>query len=155
MEKDAKEGIVWPFYTDEELGDGSYDVNSSILGTHRSHIRPHILENGDHLETGNDVFASYQNKKGKDILKKFNFDPNDLKTWILVENEKTIYTKSDAILKVLLTLDGFWPFLYPFILIPKSFRDFLYDQIAKNRIKWFGTAECMVVKNKLERFPFD
>jgi predicted DCC family thiol-disulfide oxidoreductase YuxK len=65
-------------------------------------------------------------------------------TVILIEND-IIYEKSTAALRIAKKLDGLWPVLYGLILIPKFFRDPIYDLIARNRYKLFGKKEsCMI-----------
>jgi predicted DCC family thiol-disulfide oxidoreductase YuxK len=48
-------------------------------------------------------------------------------------------------------LNGIWPWLYSFIIIPKIFRDSIYDLFAKNRYKWFGKKDaCMIPTPELK-----
>lgn len=54
---------------------------------------------------------------------------------------KTIYTKSEALIKMTASLGLLGRFVYIFKIIPQSFRDWLYDRIAKHRNKVFrGTS---------------
>lgn len=63
---------------------------------------------------------------------------------ILIENDKT-YDRSSAALRIAKKLDGLWPVLYIFILLPKPIRDWVYNLIGRNRYKWFGKTEaCMI-----------
>ncbi len=63
---------------------------------------------------------------------------------ILIENNKT-FDRSSAALRIAKKLDGLWPILYVFILIPKPIRDWAYNIIGRNRYKWFGKTEaCMI-----------
>ena len=59
------------------------------------------------------------------------------------EKEKTliVYQKSDAILQVFLELGGFWQLIYVFQIIPRFLRDFIYEQIAARRYKWWGERD--------------
>jgi len=64
---------------------------------------------------------------------------------IILKNNNTLYKKSTAFLEISRRLNGPWPYLYLFILIPKPLRDFIYSTIAKNRYRWFGQRDtCMV-----------
>ena len=56
---------------------------------------------------------------------------------VLVMNGR-IFLKSDAVFRILRRLDGFWPLMYIFIIVPKFVRDPVYDIIAKYRYRWFG-----------------
>ena len=51
-----------------------------------------------------------------------------------------IYFKSDAVLRILRYLDGFWPVLFIFLIVPGFIRDPVYDIVAKYRYKWFGSG---------------
>jgi predicted DCC family thiol-disulfide oxidoreductase YuxK len=85
------------------------------------------------------------------------FSSVELKTrggdsFVLLENGK-IYEQSTAALRVLKKLNGLWPLLYVFIIVPSFIRNVVYAFIASNRYKWFGKQElCWVptaaLKNK-------
>lgn len=72
---------------------------------------------------------------------------------ILIDNGKT-YDRSTAALRIARKLDGLWPLLYVFIIIPKPLRDMVYNLIGRNRYKWFGKMEvCMIPTPEVrERF---
>lgn len=95
-------------------------------------------------------FAALQNEKAKNLMMKGDFQSEDLKTFILLLNER-FYTKSTAALTVCRYLSGLWPLLYGFIIVPKFIRDFIYNIISRNRYKWFGKKEsCMVPTPELK-----
>ncbi|WP_044022361.1 thiol-disulfide oxidoreductase DCC family protein [Bacillus sp. SG-1] len=88
-------------------------------------------------------FASQQSTKGKALMEKHHIDPAT-DSIILIEQDRA-YMKSTAAVKVCRNLDGIWKVFYFGIIIPKAFRDYLYDYIAKNRYKWFGRRDtCML-----------
>jgi predicted DCC family thiol-disulfide oxidoreductase YuxK len=63
---------------------------------------------------------------------------------ILIENGQT-YDRSSAALLIAKKLDGLWPLLYIFMIVPKPIRDAVYNLIGRNRYKWFGKTEaCMI-----------
>ena len=63
---------------------------------------------------------------------------------ILIEKGHT-YDRSSAALRIAKKLDGLWPVLYMFIIVPKPIRDAVYNLIGRNRYKWFGKTEaCMI-----------
>ncbi|MFZ5875526.1 MAG: thiol-disulfide oxidoreductase DCC family protein [Nitrospirota bacterium] len=82
-------------------------------------------------------FASMQSPLGQRLLRRFGLPPDDLKTFVLVEANGH-YTKSTAALRVARRMDGLWPGLYAFILVPRPIRDAFYDWVARNRYRWFG-----------------
>jgi len=85
-------------------------------------------------------FTALQGEYSKAVLPKFNVGLNQLNSIILLEDGQ-LYTKSTAALKIAKKLNGLWPTLYVFILVPKFIRDWFYDIIAKNRYKWWGRQE--------------
>ena len=49
---------------------------------------------------------------------------------------------------------GFWQIANFLMVFPESFRNLVYDYIAKNRYKWFGKKEeCMIPTKEIrEKF---
>jgi predicted DCC family thiol-disulfide oxidoreductase YuxK len=95
-------------------------------------------------------FASLQSNLAKEQLTLFNISPNALESFILVENNK-VYQRSTAALRVARRLNGLWPLLYAFIIVPPFIRNAVYNYIAKNRYKWFGKQEsCWVPTPELK-----
>jgi len=63
---------------------------------------------------------------------------------VLIKNDK-LYTHSDAALELCKQLDGAWKIFSVLKILPKSFRNMVYNWIAKNRYKWFGKKDvCMI-----------
>lgn len=102
---------------------------------------------------GKFLFASLQSEEGKKLLEQFQLPPEDLSSFVLIEDEK-IFTRSTGALKVAKQLKGAIKLLYAFIIVPKFIRDGVYNWIARNRYKWFGKQnECMLPNPELkERF---
>ncbi|MDO9037675.1 MAG: DCC1-like thiol-disulfide oxidoreductase family protein [Lutibacter sp.] len=95
------------------------------------------------------LFASFQSDAAKEILLHFNLKNLNGGTVILVEGQK-VYDKSTAALKIAKRLDDGFKAFYAFIIVPKFFRDWIYDIIAKNRYHWFGKKEsCLIPSAKL------
>jgi len=86
-------------------------------------------------------FASQQSAAGQQLLKKCELPTNSLDSVVVLEGDH-IYTKSTAALKIARNMNGLWPLLYGFILVPRFIRDPLYDWVARNRYRWFGTTEA-------------
>jgi predicted DCC family thiol-disulfide oxidoreductase YuxK len=77
-------------------------------------------------------------------MKKFNLHPSELNSVLLVKNDR-LFQKSNAALEIVSMMDGVWPMLYVFKVVPPFFRDIIYDWIAHNRYHWFGKKEsCMI-----------
>ncbi|TYR80867.1 thiol-disulfide oxidoreductase DCC family protein [Priestia megaterium] len=96
-------------------------------------------------------FASLQSKVSEEKLAPFGVRPNDINSVVYIHGKK-IYVKSTAALKIAKNLDGPWKLLYFLIILPRPFRDLVYDYIAKNRYKWFGKHdECMLLTPQLKK----
>ena len=88
-------------------------------------------------------FASLQSDAGKESLKKFQV-PANIDSLILIEGNKC-YFRSSAALRICKNLRGIWKLIYCLLIIPRPFRDAVYDILAKNRYKWFGKKDhCMM-----------
>ncbi|MEO6948576.1 MAG: thiol-disulfide oxidoreductase DCC family protein [Ginsengibacter sp.] len=98
-------------------------------------------------------FAVLQSSIAKELLEGQSIQGNDLSSFIFIENKK-VYSRSTAALRVCKYLNGFWPFMYGFIIVPKFIRDAVYNLIARNRYKWFGKKDaCMIPTPEMkERF---
>jgi len=55
---------------------------------------------------------------------------------------ETLYTKSNALIKIVSRLGLLGQFAYIFKIIPESFRDHIYDRIAMHRNKFFRASAC-------------
>ena len=96
------------------------------------------------------MFTSLQSETGQKLLAQYNLPLDELNSFILIENSKA-YTRSTGALKVAKKLNGIFPMLYSFIIIPKIFRNSIYDLVARNRYKWFGKKdECMIPTPQLK-----
>lgn len=90
-------------------------------------------------------FAPLQGEFGQKYISERKIDTSKVDSIILVEPNVAYYTKSAAALKIGQSFGGVWKILWLFEQLPASFRDFLYDIIAKNRYKWFGKKDaCMI-----------
>ena len=89
-------------------------------------------------------FASLQSDAGKRLLQASGFPEGKLYSIIFVVRNR-FYDKSRAVLEIARRLNGLWPGVYFFIIVPPFVRDFIYDWVSKNRYRWLGIRnECMV-----------
>ena len=89
-------------------------------------------------------FASLQSDYGQQKLAEAGEQPNQMHSLLLIEGEE-FYFKSTAILRICRHLSGGWKFLNFLLALPRPFRDWLYDLIARHRYRWFGKKEeCMI-----------
>lgn len=98
-------------------------------------------------------FASLQSPVAEKLLKSYHLSNKTMESVILIhKNKNKIWTESSAVLNILRNLNGLYPFLYGFIIIPKGIRDFFYRQISKNRYKWFGKRDaCMIPSPEIKK----
>jgi predicted DCC family thiol-disulfide oxidoreductase YuxK len=89
-------------------------------------------------------FASLQSDYGVEQMKRFNLSPSSLTSVLLIKDGQ-LFQKSNAALEIARMLDGMWPGMYAFKIVPLFIRDFVYQWIANNRYRWFGKKEqCMI-----------
>ncbi len=98
-------------------------------------------------------FASLQSPVAERILGPGIEQGGRLGSVVLVADGKT-YRKSSAALRTAWRLDGLWPLLAVFLVIPRPIRDWLYDWIGSRRYRMFGKRDvCWIPNSDLtERF---
>ena len=99
------------------------------------------------------MFTSLQSDMGKQIIDHIKVDTSKIDSIILYEPGISYDVKSTAALKIMKEFRGVWSLSQLFWIFPETFRNIVYDYIAKNRYKWFGKKEsCMIptpeLKNK-------
>lgn len=100
-------------------------------------------------------FASLQSAFGQKVLQNFGLPANELNSFILLEEGK-IYKKSTGALRLTKKLNGLWPMLYAFIIVPPFIRNAVYSFVAKNRYRWFGKKEaCWLPTPELRKLFLD
>jgi predicted DCC family thiol-disulfide oxidoreductase YuxK len=97
-------------------------------------------------------FASLQSEAGRRLCKKYGI-PLELDSMALVQDGRA-YVESTAVLRIAKELDGLWPVLFSFVLLPKGLRNLAYRYFASHRYQWFGRTEvCRVpTADILQRF---
>ncbi len=96
-------------------------------------------------------YAALQSEIGQQIIKKFNIDTSKTDSIILYSNEKGVFYKSTAALKIASKLGFPTNILGLFLIIPGAIRNIVYDFIARNRYKWYGKKEhCMIPTPELK-----
>lgn len=83
-------------------------------------------------------FAPLQGSTAKQLLTGQQI--SDLNTVYLYQNE-SLYNQSDAIIRILIALNGLYQLLRIFLILPKPIRDFAYQIVAKNRYQIFGQKD--------------
>ena len=77
----------------------------------------------------------------------------NLNSIIYLKGEK-VYTRSDAVLNILLDLGGVWKACLVLFIFPEIFRNIIYRHIANKRYKWFGGKDhCRIpLPDEKDRF---
>jgi predicted DCC family thiol-disulfide oxidoreductase YuxK len=94
----------------------------------------------DHDPNGRFKFGALQSEAVEPILEHYGIHPDHLDSFVLVD-DKQVYRRSEAALRIAWRLGGAWRLLYPLLLLPRPFRDAAYDWVAANRYRWFGKRE--------------
>jgi predicted DCC family thiol-disulfide oxidoreductase YuxK len=97
------------------------------------------------------LFAALQSKTGKEITNYIGIDISKVDSIILYKPSVFYDVKSTAAIKIMQDFKGIWSLSKVLLLLPKDFRDLIYDYIAKNRYKWFGKKEtCLIPTPQLK-----
>ena len=98
-------------------------------------------------------FAPLQSEIAQKLLAKYQIDPAQTDSVVVIENERA-YVYSDGALQVAKNLGGAWSWLYALRVVPRVVRDFFYKTFAKYRYKLFGKKDaCMMPTAKVrEKF---
>lgn len=94
-------------------------------------------------------FTRLQDETGRSMSGAFGGAPLDS---MLVRSGNRVLDRSEAVIEVLENLGGFWRL--PAMLgrlIPKSWRDRLYDFIANRRYQWFGKGDACALPSEAVR----
>ena len=99
-------------------------------------------------------FASLQSNLGQELTKERGIDTEKVDSIVLIQPGEAYYIKSDAALQIAKNLSGFYPILSVFLYLPRGFRNFFYDFIARHRYKWFGKKETCPMPTPDEQDKF-
>ena len=95
-------------------------------------------------------FAALQSSQGKLLLTKHGISRDYDQSLVLLDNCECLI-KSDAALQTASYLKLPWSLMKLFSILPKRFRDRLYDLVAGKRYRWFGMQdECLVASPELK-----
>jgi predicted DCC family thiol-disulfide oxidoreductase YuxK len=86
-------------------------------------------------------FARLQSSVAQQLLREHNVTPGGLDSVVLIYQGRAL-TKSRAALRTLLLLNGAWPVMGMFLLIPRFIADPVYDYIGGRRYRWFGKMDA-------------
>ena len=93
----------------------------------------HFLEMSDHPLKFNIIPSSAP--VSDELLESYHISKNMVENSVIVIENGQAYTKSNAVIKALQRKGGVWQIFGFFMLLPVSFRDTLYNLIARKRRK--------------------
>lgn len=94
-------------------------------------------------------FATTQSDLGQKILLKYNYDRINYETVLLIKEDGTKFEKLECVIEVSKIMGGAWSLLLITLVLPKSWRNKLYDFVASRRYKWFGKSDyCALLPSK-------
>lgn len=89
-------------------------------------------------------FAPLQSEVGTELLVDTDIDEGSLDSIVLVEDDR-VYTKAEAVLRIMPRIGGIYRLLWPFRFVPDILSNLVYDFVAKRRYRWFGKKDqCMM-----------
>ena len=94
-------------------------------------------------------YATAQSGTGAALYRHYGVE---LDATYLLLSEGLAYGKSDGYLQMCQLLGGWWRLLLVLGLLPRSWRDWAYDVLARNRYRWFGKVEyCQLLPASLRQ----
>ncbi len=106
-------------------------------------------ESGERLH-----FASSRKPVGQQLAAQHGLDVEDLDLTYLVITDGRCLTKTDASLALLGQMHTPWRWLGLMRFVPRRIRDGLYDIVARNRLRWFGTRQDCFLPTPAQRLRF-
>ncbi len=99
------------------------------------------------------TFAASQTPEGQNIIGMYRLGELAGHSIVLIEHGN-VYRKSTAALRIARQLGKGWRLFYVCMIIPRRFRDFIYDLIARSRYRLFGMRDsCFMPEPAIrERF---
>jgi predicted DCC family thiol-disulfide oxidoreductase YuxK len=98
-------------------------------------------------------FIVAQTPLGAALYRHFGLKSQDYETNILLENGRAL-TKSESSIRLFELVGPPWSLLAVFRILPVPLRDWLYERIARNRLRWFGRRETCYLPDAADRERF-
>jgi predicted DCC family thiol-disulfide oxidoreductase YuxK len=94
-----------------------------------------------------------QTPLGQAIYRHLNLDPVSFETNVLLENGRAWF-KSDGTIRMFAHLGFPWSMSRVLRLVPRTLLDRLYDLVARNRLRWFGSQSACFLADPAHRDRF-
>ena len=98
-------------------------------------------------------FSASSSPAVEGLIEKYNLWEIRNESVIVIHNEQ-VFIKSDAILIILHTLNGFWALLDFWTVFPQRWNDGIYSFITSRRFKWFGRRNSCYLPDESTRNKF-
>jgi predicted DCC family thiol-disulfide oxidoreductase YuxK len=98
-------------------------------------------------------FVAIQSRDGRALALAHGIDPDEPDSFLFVENGVAL-AKSDGVLALLAHLDGPARLLLAGRILPRAWRDWLYDRVARNRYRLFGRKTTCEMPDPTQRHRF-
>jgi predicted DCC family thiol-disulfide oxidoreductase YuxK len=98
-------------------------------------------------------FVVAQSPLGAALYRHFGLDSQDYETNIVLENGKAL-TMSESSIRIFELVGWPWSLMSTFRALPRFVRDWAYEIVARNRLKWFGARETCFVPTPADRARF-
>ncbi|UHS55869.1 thiol-disulfide oxidoreductase DCC family protein [Agrobacterium vaccinii] len=98
-------------------------------------------------------FTPAQFELGTALMRHYGYRTDNYETSLLIENG-IAYPRSDGVLRVLQLLGGAVSLLALLRFLPRSLRDWVYDLVARNRMKIAGRSKACRIPTDDERSRF-
>jgi predicted DCC family thiol-disulfide oxidoreductase YuxK len=92
-------------------------------------------------------FTAQQTEAGERLFRQYQF--STCANSVIFIKDGLVYEKSDTVIEIAKLLTG-WPTVFKYtIIVPRFFRNYIYQLIAANRYRLFGKQDqCMVPKEE-------
>jgi predicted DCC family thiol-disulfide oxidoreductase YuxK len=94
-----------------------------------------------------------QTPVGAALYEHFGLDPVNYETNILLENGQAWF-KSEGSIRIFERLGFPWSLISMGRLLPRAVRDWLYELVARNRLRWFGVRKTCFLPDPSEADRF-
>ncbi len=94
-----------------------------------------------------------QTPLGQAIYRHLNLDPIRFETNVLVQNGR-FWIKSDGSIRMFALLGFPWSMALLLRVVPRTLLDWLYDWVARNRLRWFGSQSTCFLGDPADRDRF-
>ncbi len=98
-------------------------------------------------------FVAIQSNEGRALAQAHAIDPDEPDSFLFIENGRAL-AKSDGVLALARHLNGPARLLLLGRALPKAWRDWLYDRVARNRYQLFGRKVSCEMPDSATRHRF-